>query len=157
VIGLWPHHDGKEEGIVMAFKISNELLARRRALAADLSARGRALNVAVSTFNRDIAPLVQHVAEALDSYTGSPGRARDLADNIVTAAQEAFDTKSDKWQDSEKGEQVRHWIEQWEMSLDSVDLDLPPVFEKIDPEEPAGDLEDAPGSTSELEHKVLVE
>jgi hypothetical protein len=141
----------------VAFKISNEQLARRRALVADLRERGRALNVAISTFNREIAPLVQHVAEALDSYNESLGRARDLADNIVTAAQEAFDTKSDKWQDSDKGEQVRHWIEQWEMSLDEVDLDLPAVLEEIDPEEPAGELEDAPGSPSELEPRVPIE
>jgi hypothetical protein len=104
----------------MAFKISNEQLARRRALAADLRERGRALNIAIAAFNREIAPLVQHVAEALDGYNESLERARDLADNIATAAQEAFDAKSDKWQDSDKGDQVRHWIEQWEMSLDEV-------------------------------------
>jgi hypothetical protein len=141
----------------MAFKISNEQLARRRALAADLRERGRALNIAIAAFNREIAPLVQHVAEALDSYNESLQRARDLADNIAAAAQEAFDAKSDKWQDSDKGEQVRHWIEQWEMNLDEVDLDFPAVLEEIDPEEHAGEIEDAPGSLRELEHGVPIE
>jgi hypothetical protein len=141
----------------MAFKISNEQLARRRALAADLRERGRALNIAIAAFNREITPLVQHVAEALDSYNESLQRARDLADNIAAAAQEAFDAKSDKWQDSDKGDQVRHWIEQWEMNLDEVDLDFPAVLEDIDPEEHAGEIEDAPGSLRGLEHGVPIE
>jgi hypothetical protein len=145
------------KGPLMAFKISNEQLARRRALAADLRERGRALNIAIAAFNREIAPLVQHVAEALDGYNESLERARDLADNIAAAAQEAFDAKSDKWQDSDKGDQVRHWIEQWEMSLDEVALDFPTVFEEIDPEKHAGELEDAHGSPRELEHRVPIE
>ena len=64
---------------------------------------------------------------ALDSYNESLQRARDLADNIAAATREAVDARSDKWQDSDKGDQVRHWIEQWEMNLDEVDLDFPAV------------------------------
>ena len=39
--------------------------------------------------------------------------------------QEEFESKSERWQDGDNGFQVRTWIEQWEMSLDEVDLDLP--------------------------------
>jgi hypothetical protein len=74
-----------------------------------------------------------------DPYNGTLDRARNLAGGIVEAAQEAFDAKSEKWQASDKGVQVRSWIEQWEMSLDDVDLDLP----EVDPEAPAGALGDA--------------
>ena len=53
--------------------------------------------------------------------------------------------KSESWQDREHGMQVRDWIEQWEMSLDDVDLELPEPLEEIDPGEHAGAIEDAPG------------
>ena len=38
---------------------------------------------------------------------------------------------------------MRSWIEQWEMSLDDVDLDLPEALPEVDPEAPAGALGDA--------------
>lgn len=67
-----------------------------------------------------------------------------LAGGIVEAAQEAFDAKSEKWQESDNCIQVRSWIEQWEMSLDDVDLDLPEPLPEVDPDAPAaGALGDA--------------
>ena len=41
------------------------------------------------------------------------------------------------------GIQVRRWIEQWEISLDDVDLDLPEPLPESDPDEHAGAIEGA--------------
>ena len=49
------------------------------------------------------------------------------------------------------GTQIRMWIEQWEMSLDDVELDLPEPLEEIDPEEHAGVLESGQRTPEELE------
>ena len=46
---------------------------------------------------------------------------------------------------------MRSWIEQWEMSLDDVELELPGELEEIDPDEHADRIEDGPGSPIELE------
>ena len=78
-------------------------------------------------------------------------QARTLASQISEAAQEVFDAKSERWQDSDNGTQVRTWIEQSEMSLDDIDLDLPEPLEKIDPDEHASGLESASGRPAELE------
>jgi len=43
------------------------------------------------------------------------------------------------------------WIEQWEMSLDDVDLDLPEPLEEIDPDGHAGALESGSATPVELE------
>ena len=75
-----------------------------------------------------------------------------LVSEIVDPAQAQFDAKSERWQDSDQGNQVRAWIEQWEMSLDDVDLDLPDLLDGIDPEEHAGQLESGVGKPAELEH-----
>ena len=115
----------------------------RAALAAELRTKGAALNIAIVAFNQGIEPLSRAVGQALDAYNGMLDRARILAGGIVEAAQEAFDAKSEKWQASDKGIQVRSWIEQWEMSLDDVDLDLLEALPEVDPEAPAGALGDA--------------
>jgi hypothetical protein len=39
--------------------------------------------------------------------------------------------------------QVRSWIEQWQMSLDDVELGLPEPLEEIDPDEHTGEPESA--------------
>jgi chromosome segregation ATPase len=135
----------------MAFKTSRDQLARRDALAAELRSRAYALNIAIADFNRQLEPLARAVAEAQTHYNDAMESARTLASEIAGPAQEQFDAKSERWQDSDLGTQVRSWIEGWEMSLDDVELDLPEPLEAIEPDEHAGALESGPGNPAELE------
>jgi multidrug efflux pump subunit AcrA (membrane-fusion protein) len=135
----------------MAFKTTKAQLARQKALAAELRSRARALNIAIVEFNRQLQPVARTVAEALTDYNDTVERARTLASEISSPAQEQFEAKSERWQDSDQGIQVRLWIEQWEMSLDDVDLDLPEQLEEIDPDEHAGQLEGGVATPTELE------
>jgi hypothetical protein len=127
----------------MAFKISKQQLAERDTLAADLRKKAEALNIAIAAFNQAIEPLSQAVGDALEDYNVILAKARTLADGVTEAAQAEFDAKSEKWQESDKGIEVRTWIEQWEMSLDDVDLELPEPLIEIDPDEQAGVIESA--------------
>jgi hypothetical protein len=136
----------------MSFKLSKEQSAEREALAALLRKRAAALNIAIAAFNREVEPFAEAVAEAQNEYNEVLASARTLASNIAEAAQEEFDAKSERWQEGEKGLQVRSWVEQWQMSLDDIDLELPEALTEIDPEEQAGELEDAPARPMELEH-----
>jgi uncharacterized coiled-coil protein SlyX len=136
----------------MVFKVNKDQLTLRDALAADLRARADALNATIAAYNREIEPLSRAVAETQAGYNETMERARSLAGQISETAQEAFDAKSERWQDSDTGIQVRGWIEQWQMSLDDVDLELPEALEEIDPEEHAAALESGPGRPAELEH-----
>ena len=136
----------------MAFKTTRDQLARRDGIVAELRARADELNVAIVEFNRKLDPFVRGVVTAQASYNGVLESARTLASEISDPAQAQFDSKSEKWQDSDAGVQVRIWIEQWEMSLDNVELDLPEPLEDIDPEEHAGQLEAAVGKPAQLEY-----
>jgi hypothetical protein len=127
----------------MTFKITKQQLAERGALAADLRKKAEALNIAIIAFNQTIQPVSQVVRDALEDYNGILEKARVLADSITEPAQRQFDEKSEKWQESDKGVHVRIWIEQWEMSLEDVDLDLPEPLTEIDPDEQAGVIEGA--------------
>jgi len=139
----------------VTFKVGKEQLAQRDTLATELRQKAKVLNIAIAAFNRDIEQLLQAVAEAQADFNKTLEMARTLTGNVVDAAQAEFDAKSERWQDSEKGEQVRVWIEQWEIGLDDIDLDLPEVLEEIDPEEHAMELEDATARPVELEHEHM--
>ena len=128
----------------VAFKLSKQQLAERDAFAADLCKKAAALNIAIVAFNQAVEPLSLAVGEALEDYNGILEKARTLASSVTEAAQAEFDAKSEKWQESDKGIQVRTWIEQWEVSLDDINLDLPEPLTEIDPDEQAGEIEDAP-------------
>ena len=139
----------------MTFKVSREQLTKRDALAAELRRKAETLNIAIAEFNKGIEPLVQAVAEAQADYNETLEAARTLTGNVAEAAQEEFEAKSERWQESDKGIEVRTWIEQWEMSLDDIELALPEPLEEIDPEEHAGELEDASARPLELEHALI--
>jgi hypothetical protein len=136
----------------MTFKVSKEQLAKRDALTADLRAKAEALNVAITAFNENVEQLSRPVAEAQADYNKTLEMARVLAEDIAEDAQKEFDAKSERWQISERGEQVREWIEQWELGLEEVELALPELLDEIDPEEHAVELDDAMASPAELEH-----
>jgi hypothetical protein len=44
---------------------------------------------------------------------------------------------------------VRSWIEQWELSLDDIDLEVPEPLTEVDPEEHAFEIEGAPAGPTE--------
>jgi hypothetical protein len=114
------------KGQLLAFKLTRQQLAERDALAADLRNKETALNTA-------IAPFTHPVVEALENYNAILEKVRTLAGSLTTAAHEEFDAKSEKWQESKKGIQVRTWIEQWEMSLDDSTSTCPSRWPKSTP------------------------
>ena len=133
----------------MAFRLSKQQLAERGVLVADLRERAAALNAAIAVFNRAIEPLSRPVAEAMDDYNAILEKARGLASGITESAHDEFDTRSERWQGGDKGITVRSWIEQWEVSLDDIDLELPEPLTEIDPDQHADEIEGAPPDPAE--------
>jgi hypothetical protein len=132
-----------------AFRLSKQQLAERDALATALRERAAALNAAITAFNQAIEPLSRPVVEALEDYNAVLKKARGLASGIAGSARDEFDTRSERWQGGDKGIIVRTWIEQWEVSLDDVDLDLPEPLTEIDPDQHADEIEGAPAGPTE--------
>jgi hypothetical protein len=128
----------------VAFRLSQRQLAERDALAADLRERALTLNAAIAVFDQAIEPLSRAVVEALDDYNEILEKARALAGSVTEAAQDEFDARSERWRESDEGSRVRTWIEQWEVSLDDIDLEVPGPLTEIDPDEQALDIEGAP-------------
>jgi hypothetical protein len=127
-----------------AFKLSKQQLVERDLLAADLREKATALNAAIAAFNLAIEPLSRAVVEAQDDYNEILEKVRALAGSVIEAAQDEFDARSERWQGSDKGINLRSWIEQWEVSLDNIDLDVPEPLMEIDPDDHALEIEGAP-------------
>jgi cell division septum initiation protein DivIVA len=132
-----------------AFKLNKQQLAERDALAADLRDKTKALNAAIAAFNQAIEPLSRAVVEAQDDYNAILEKARALASGVTEAARDEFDVRSERWQGSDKGIEVRSWIERWEVTLDDIDLEVPEPLAEIDPEEHAFEIAGAPASPTE--------
>jgi hypothetical protein len=133
----------------VAFRLSKQQQAERDALAAALREKSVRLNAAIAAFNQAIEPVSRAVVEALDDYNEILGKARALAGGVTEAAQDGFDARSERWWGSDAGIKVRTWIEQWEMSLDDMDLEVPEPLVEIDPDEQALEIEDAPSYPSD--------
>jgi hypothetical protein len=133
----------------MAFRLSKQQLAARDALATALREKAASLNATITAFNEAIEPLSQPVMKALEDYHAVLDEARGLASGIADSAHDEFDTRSERWQSSDKGIIVRSWIEQWEVNLDDIELDLPEPLTEIDPDQHANEIEGAPPGPSE--------
>jgi hypothetical protein len=144
-----PRPNESERRQSVAFKLSKQQLAVRDALASSLREKAAALNVVIVAFNQAIEPISRPVVEALDDYNAILEKARALSGGVTEAAHEEFDARSERWQQSDKGIQVRSWIEQWELNLDDVDLDVPEPLTEIDPDERALEIEGAPTNPTE--------
>jgi hypothetical protein len=118
----------------MAFKLGKQQVAERNRLADELRQQGKTLNAAIVAYNAAVGPLSKALDEAVEEYNDILERARTLTGTVVDAAQQEFDGKSQRWQEGDKGNRVRSWIEQWEINLGGVDIDPFSPLEKIDPE-----------------------
>ena len=127
----------------LVFRVSKGQLATRDAVAADLRKKADRLNVVIAAFNREVEPLAQAVAEAQADYNTLMETARNFTSQISESTQKYFDAKSERWQNSDQGIEVRLWIERWEMSLEDIDVGLPEQLEQVDPDEHASQLEAA--------------
>jgi hypothetical protein len=137
----------KRQSVV--FKLSKRQLAERDLLAADLREKAAALNAAITGFNQTIEPLSRALAEVQDNYNATLEKARALASGVTEAARDEFEARSERWQGSDKGIQVRTWIERWEVSLEDIDVEIPEPLTEIDPDEHALEIEDAPPGPTE--------
>lgn len=61
-------------------------------------------------------------ADSITAYNEALSNAREFCSDIAETAQEAWNDKSEKWQESDKGQEVQGWIETWqEANLDDVE------------------------------------
>jgi F0F1-type ATP synthase membrane subunit b/b' len=125
----------------MAFKLTKGELATKSELQEKLSFARQDLDAAIDTANEALRAAIDQMNDALADYNSTLGEARQFVADIVSQAEEDFSDKPERWQEGERGEIVREWIDEWEQAqLDDIELpELEPVA--IDAED-HGDLLD---------------
>ena len=128
----------------MAFKLTKQEEAQRSELYAKLhSARG-ALDAKIEDVNDALQTAIDALEGAIADYNSALDDARNFVVDIVSQAEEDFSDKSERWQEGERGEIVRAWIDEWDTAqLDDIDA---PEIERIviDLEDHADILEQLP-------------
>lgn len=101
------------------------------------------LDKAVEAYNSAMEELQAPVNTALEALNGALSDARALRDEIVSDADEYIENRSEKWQESETGQEVRAYKEQWEYAeLDDKEIEFPEAIQMpdLDPETILNDL-----------------
>ena len=80
--------------------------------AVDATTKARELlEAAIAEANNKIADIARSVQCRIDSYNNAAGTLRQEIDFLNARLNDEYDRRSEKWQDSDKGIEVRLWID----------------------------------------------
>jgi DNA repair exonuclease SbcCD ATPase subunit len=84
----------------------------------------------VETFNEKMRDAFRDVETARDEYNSALADALSFAEDVATDAQEYFDNKSEKWQESDKGAAHTDWMDTLSnFGAEECNLDTPDDLE----------------------------
>ena len=128
----------------MAFKLTKSQLTERADAIAKIQAARTPLLDAITEFNELLGVKREAFEGLVSKYNQALTEAREFAERIATDAQEAIDAKSERWQESGKGQAASAFQEEWSnLDLADVELGFPDDLDELD-EDPAETLEEAP-------------
>jgi vacuolar-type H+-ATPase subunit H len=128
----------------MAFKLTKAQLTERDRVMDLLTDATEGIESAAETYNKVLAEAKAPFEAAIVAYNDALSAIRELAEEIYGEADSEISDKSDKWQDSEKGQAAIAFKDHWEgLQLDEVSVDFPDEIE-IDLPFSVDDLGEAP-------------
>jgi len=128
----------------MLFKLSKADIDRRDALVSQLEELRSKLEDAVSHFNAEVEKLREPVEQALEAYNEAVGEARSFAEDNASEGEAAYDERSERWQEGERGQAAQQWVQQWQqVQLDDYEISFPDEL-AFDAPSHSEDLNDLP-------------
>jgi hypothetical protein len=88
----------------------------------ELTLAGKKIEIAVSTYNQDVEKLRAPVEIAVTEYNEIVSEARTLCSDVANKITSYISDKSEKWQESDKGQAVQEFADAWE-GVDLSDID----------------------------------
>ena len=124
----------------MAFKLDKGDTARKVKLVEELQEARGELEDAVSVYNAAVAELKAPLDAAVEKYNDVLEEARGFAEDIGNTADGEFDDKSEKWQEGERGQAAREWIDaRQQAAFDAYEIEYPDeLFEQAGARRDAG-------------------
>lgn len=110
-------------------KITKADQARLDEVSAALQTKAKKLEDAVTLYNAKLAELFAPVQAAVDEFNTELNAAREFRDEVVQRMDDYASDKSDKWSESESGENFASWKSQWEeLELDDLEVEEPDEY-----------------------------
>ena len=117
----------------MTIKLTKAEATVKADLSAELEIASVEFAEAVTLANGQLGEARATMEAACSGYSEKLAEARGFRDDLVDRLRDEIDGKSDKWQDSPKGEAAAFFRDAWEgLDLDDVDVVMPDDFEEVD-------------------------
>jgi exonuclease VII small subunit len=113
-------------------KLTKAQLKQRDELTSKLDLGHSDLDEAIAIFNDAMRTAFEILQTELEKYNDVLEEAREFRDDIVSVFDDFISNKSEKWQESDKGQAAASLKDAWEnLTLDQIDVDEP---ETLDPD-----------------------
>ena len=90
------------------------------------------ITAAVTKFNETMTFAWDGVAGALEAYNSVIQEANAFREQVAADQQSYIDDRSEKWQESDAGQAYEAWKQEWEGTLDELQMDPPQEAEEPD-------------------------
>lgn len=124
-------------------KLSREFIANRDSLIKELSQSRDNIYFAIEQYNKFIAEhseeynnLTGLLREAFESYNTSIDELSGMCQESAQDAREYYESRSQKWQDSNVGQDYSRWVDQLESVSFGNEIDEPELPELVELEVP---------------------
>jgi hypothetical protein len=95
----------------------------RDRLAAEIAAKGQAMQEAIEEFNSAVNDAYMELAEEVGAFNVAIEEARNWVDGVAGDMESCFSDRSEKWQESTAGANYQAWLDAWlEVSGELVDV-----------------------------------
>lgn len=124
--------------------LTKQQSSEKAAHVAALSAAAENLEKAVAEFNAVVEAAQEPVTAAVEEYNAALQEAANFVEAMASEIEAEIADKSERWQESEKGQAFDTWQQEWEaVVFDDIQIDFPDQLEGPDLSA-ANALEDLP-------------
>jgi hypothetical protein len=129
----------------MAFKLSKSDIARRDELTEAVRNARSELDDEINAYNEKLGELKAEVETALNAYNEKLADLKSWAEDIASEADSEWNDKSERWQEGDKGEAARTWIDEWQgFSAEDIEIEWPEDVSIDTMDDAADDVEQLP-------------
>lgn len=111
------------------FSIKSGERQQLKSLQSRAMSAGRKLQDAVEEYNAVVTSAFAELKQKADDYNEVIQALNQECSDIRTQISDAHDSRSEAWQESDKGDAFRSWLEDWDIDFDEVDFDEPDELE----------------------------
>jgi hypothetical protein len=116
----------------MAFKITKQEQARLQEIADRVAEERLAFDTAVDEANAAIEDIYSALNERITRYNEMLEEGRGVIEDIHSERQSDFDDKSERWQEGERGEATREWLDKLDSDKEEIEDITELTFEPLD-------------------------